>query len=320
MKHFKYPKIPTPTSTTGQELLNHVRSIYGSDSHFWLPTEKLHGTNFGIYFSSSGVKFASRNQFVGDDYYGAQPVIKDVVHRCAGLFEEVAPKEDDFVERGMQQLVLYGEIVGRGVQKGILYDVKGLGGQQDRAFVIFDMLRVVRDCDIESLSWTDLDEVRQLLMPRGLNVIAERPPVTLDEALGTDPDMPSNYSSEGSPREGNVYRFCDPHARGPHGERMMFKIKSERFSEVSRRKRENKGAEVEQEFASAALALINGNRMDSAMSRIGLTRQTFRPSKFGDLLREMGGDVIADLDRHTSKVERKFVMLECKNLIRRELF
>ncbi len=106
-----------------------------------IATEKLHGTNLRLFFpdgmtSIADVQFGGRNEVFGTDdggkFYGGRPV------RWFKSQPELLQRMWDFFkERGYSDVIVYGEICGAGIQKGVRYVKEEVtpGGQRMSALI-----------------------------------------------------------------------------------------------------------------------------------------------------------------------------------------
>lgn len=334
-KHIKYPKIPTHNSTQGKAMLKYVEEKFGADAKFH-QTEKLHGTNFGYYLNAKGnTKYASRNIFVGNDYYKAQKVINDVDKKCQGLFADikriVIPSSS---KSELKHVILYGEIIGKGVQKGMTYDMEPLNGKDNRAIVFFDMLLLIKS-ETNTLINTEHerteDGLRKFwcsfagvfykeLVNRDLNVIKYgKSFVALNDILNNEyENTPSQYCKNESLREGDVWKFESPNEYGQYGERLVFKKKNKQFAEIDRTKKAPARVEIDKGLADHICQHVCQNRLDAVLSKYGMTKETFNPRDFSDILYEMVADIKEDFENPNmlNKDENKFIHNQCAKFMR----
>lgn len=116
----------------------------------WIVTEKLHGANFAVYVKNGQVEnFASRNQFVDEEFYASGDLQAKIKNRVAKVSFELAVKDEaDFMDNSEKrnkdllavinyfndrsidiqsntaEIIFFGELVGDNVQKEIRYSNK----------------------------------------------------------------------------------------------------------------------------------------------------------------------------------------------------
>ncbi len=130
MKFFKYPSIENHYQ---KKFLYHVLETLPTDTQFYI-TEKIHGANFAIYISQDEIKFASRNEFLGDKKFYNYKEVVSKYQDCFDIIQQAV--------QGDEYYIIYGEIFGGSIQKECYYK-----DQQD--FVCFD-IAIVKDDMIKS--------------------------------------------------------------------------------------------------------------------------------------------------------------------------
>lgn len=196
-----------------------------------IATEKLHGTNFRIYFpagmtSIEEVQYGGRNEEFGatggDQFYAGRPVRwfkerPELLRKLWFLFRE----------RGYGSVVLYGEICGAGIQKGVRYVTddgllfRAFDIRIGEAFVTYDLF--VELCEAVGL-------------PRVAEIWRGEPSLETFNALleRVSPEgLAQGVAVETNLMEGVVLR-SNPLLRNVFGEWLIVKHKCERFAEVSR--------------------------------------------------------------------------------------
>lgn len=198
-----------------------------------IATEKLHGTNFRVFFpegmtSLDDVQFGGRNEFFArkdyEGFYGGRPV---------GWFKErpdlLAHAWDFFRDRGYTNVIIYGEIAGAGIQKGVRYLL-----EKEIIFRAFDIRigenLVTYDLFVEiceAIGWPRVPEVwRGEPSLEAFDALLER---QSPEGVRGGVSDPNNLM------EGVVIR-SNPLLRNTFGEWLIIKHKSERFAEVNKQK------------------------------------------------------------------------------------
>ena len=269
-------------------------------------TEKLHGTNFRVFFpegmgSIDEVQYGGRNETFGtdggEDFYGGRPVrwFKDRPE----LLERLRAT---FGHHGFGPTIVYGEICGPGIQKGVRYTTG-----QEIFFRAFDI--AVADNFVTYDLFTQLCDEAEL--PRVPEVWRGAPSVEAFDALvdkvsveglagGVDDDK--NLS------EGVVIR-SNPLLRTVFGEWLIIKHKSKGFEEVASAKREPpKGLDAVHDFTRRFVTrgrLLNavGRLRDSGVELEGAMSDMRHLGRavFEDLRKECGEQMQVLLDAEVSE-------------------
>ena len=197
-----------------------------------IATEKLHGTNFRLFFPAqmttiADVQFGGRNDVFKSErqvqkFYSGRPV--DWFKRRPELLQRMA---DLFRERGYRDTIVYGEICGAGIQKGVRYRQ-----DEDLFFRAFDICLgdhlVTHDLFVELCEATELPYVPEVW--RG------EPSLAAFDALLEQPSMEGQRNGirdADNLMEGVVIR-SNPLLRTADQRWLIIKHKSETFAEVSK--------------------------------------------------------------------------------------
>ncbi len=214
-----------------------------------IATEKLHGTNFRLFFpaamtSLADVQFGGRKEVFksaadSQKFYNGHPV--DWFKRQPELMQRLS---DCFRERGYSDTIVYGEIYGAGIQKGVRYTPG-----TDLCFRAFDLRigenLVTHDLFVELCEATELPYVPEVWRGEpsreGFEALLEKPSW---EGQRNGIDDADNVM------EGVVIR-SNPLLRTVCGQWLIIKHKSEKFAEVSQQKirREKRDLSPVQTFA-----------------------------------------------------------------------
>ncbi len=204
-------------------------------------TEKLHGSNVSLYVNADGYKIYSRNEEITDKkFHGIQEIVKqhmseewflNILHYTKPHVNfNIIDEDGDFV----RSIRLYGEIIGKGVNKGVYY------GEEKQ----------IRWFDLEVNGKSISPKSTRLYIPehRYVPVISILP--NLDATLGYGFVAPSRLTPEGYEKqniaEGIVIRpyyfnYEVPRVQedGTVGRsRFALKIRNDAFHEACRAKRE----------------------------------------------------------------------------------
>lgn len=155
--------------------------VYGTIKT-WRATEKLDGTNIRVYLTKEGetkIRGRSDNADIKGDLIGwiqkQMPIdkLKEVLWR---------PNKEGVVEP--VDVVLYGEGLGAGIQKG------GGNYSKDKIFVLFDVL-------VDSKWWLDYDAVIEIAGKLGIKYAPDLGTMTLEEMVEkVKAGIPSVFAKE----------------------------------------------------------------------------------------------------------------------------
>lgn len=194
-------------------------------------TEKLHGTNFRVYFpegiaSIEEVQYGGRNEEFGTgggtDFYSGKPVRwfkerPELLQRMVDLFRE----------HRYGGVVIYGEVCGAGIQKGVRYV-----STDHVIFRAFDM-RIGES--LVSYDWF-VSICDRVGLPRVPEVWRGDPSREAFNALLDRPSLEGQANGvvgDANVMEGVVLRSV-PLLRNVFGEYLIVKHKSERFAEIAK--------------------------------------------------------------------------------------
>lgn len=227
-------------------------------------TEKLHGTNFRLYFPSgissiAEIQFGGRNEvFAGDDaseFYKGRPVrwFHDRPELLGRLLEL-------FRERTYGDVIVYGEICGAGIQKGVRYAAddsivfRAFDIRIGESFVTYDLF--VEICDTVGL-------------PRAVEIWRGEPSLEAFNALLdrlSVEGQQNGVTAEKNVMEGVVIR-SNPLLRNVFGEWLIIKHKSDLFAEVSRQSIREDRPDMTAVEAFARMYVVRG-RVINALGRL----------------------------------------------------
>ncbi len=197
-----------------------------------IATEKLHGTNFRLFFpaqmtSIADVQFGARNDVFKSErqsqkFYSGRPVDwfkhqPDLLERLGNLFRE----------RGYDDAAIYGEICGAGIQKGVRYRQ-----DSDLLFRAFDI------CLGDNLVTHDLfvDICEATALPYVPEVWRGEPSLAAFDALLEQPSVEGqrNGITDADNRMEGVVIRSNPLLRTADQRWLIIKHKSAAFAEVSK--------------------------------------------------------------------------------------
>jgi len=238
----------------------------GFDKVEWVALEKVHGANFGLWIIDGKIVPSKRSSFADGAFYGCQSVV-----------EAMGPLVLKLAEHGVT--VVYGELFGGGIQKGVNYGAK--------RFAAFDMK--IGD------QFVDYDKFVELCDLVGLPRCVEIARGSFDEILEIDPAFPTKMSDCGATdiAEGFVMKPVK-NSYLDKGDRIILKKKSpgfsERTSEKTPRPPKEPMTELQQSIFDAGQAYINDERVASAISKLG-------EGNFNQVLAEVLADIYRELEK-----------------------
>lgn len=200
----------------------------------FVATEKLHGTNTGIYvFKDGSMDLGSRTQFVGfDNVNSTHKKLSESIDK--DYFKEIGLQ---LIEKhGFEYIIFYGEFFGANIFSNMGYKQVKDNINEFKVFNIIGVLGEVINLDEPALDAIKLsfDEVQEVLSSEYL-VPFERKGKLVELIKSLDLNTDSNY---GGKREGYVIqpteeiRFFNNTGFALKG----IKIKSEKFTEVKPKK------------------------------------------------------------------------------------
>lgn len=261
----EFKKFTSLENTYKEKVIDHIRLNHGK-GHWWV-SEKLDGANFSIWVNAQETKFASRNQWVDSNFYGAEKIILDVANKVGALLKTL----------NVGEVVIYGELYGEGIQKRINYGSK--------KFAAFDIV-----ADGEPLPFYEMECLCDTCGIDMVPVIGIR--FTLDEALEQQEVFKSYLSPTQDEAEGISIAPIVPTWSG-NGSRVWLKKKSPRFSEKSVSKHPKPVTQLgdsDLEVLNGLLEYVNDNRVLSAISKHG----TVTSKDFGKILGMVMQDIFDD--------------------------
>ena len=270
MNFIKYP------SLENHYRKNYLFKVESSDaiSGEWVATEKLHGANFSLWTDGVEVKAARRSGFIPEDesFYGHKPVLEKYKPLILELY--------GFINK---PFVLFGELVGEGIQKGVSYC-------EGKDFYVFDIATVVD----EQLIFADFSEANvQHLESLGFKVVPILGRGTYEQILAIDNLFNSTFGEFTA--EGYVAKPVVSHTLS-NGSRVGIKSKNQKFSErksPSRNSEPTISDEIKSHVEKSA-RYITDNRFDNVLSKEGEFDQKFIGKYIGLLVHDAFSDYIKD--------------------------
>ena len=278
-------------------LLKKARDLYLGD---YVVTEKLHGSNIGFYYGKDKEpRIASRNGFTDENFYNmaSSTVIQDLMPRLQLAADAMLDMYDT------DQVIIYGELVGNGIQKGVFYS-------KDKSFYAF-RISFVFDDEEEVLDYASFSEICDKFDIPQVPFIYQG---KLDDCLKISnafdslvANIPDNIC-EGVVISPVVCRYYG------NGNAIMFKNKNDKFREKSVKQKEPVNFDImDNEFLGDAMLYITENLAQSIISKFGcdITLMPFYMKEFNEeMVRELGAAY------EGMKMEKKYLMSEFIKLIK----
>ena len=307
MEFIKYNSIE---NTTNKELARFKDSILYNPNDKWNVTEKIHGSNFAVFFDENGsMTAAKRSSFIGEDdsFFNFQKVIGRLREGLEHLYIQVLAENLD-----AKCISVHGELCGgdypntdiiqgaKKVQKEIYYS-------NDNEFIIFD-IRVYGSYGKDKLyKFLNHEDVIRFARNNFLPVVPILFEGTLNECLIWSQEHNADPSEIGKlfnmPELGEI-NIREGHVIKPSHKslflgmsRVIFKDKNDKF-------KENKGSKVKKEnlveysqelndVLDNVDIYININRFNAVTSKFG----EYSIKNFGVLMNLMVDDIVEDLQR-----------------------
>jgi len=296
--------------------IDYLISRYGNliDECEWHISEKIHGSNISILFTSpnDAPKIFSRNQEItGANFYNADDTINTMI-------EKLSPIINQFIKQTKATVRVFGELFGPGIQKGVKYG-------PERKIRIFDMM--VND---EFQSQENMENffydmgIGNLLVPK-LKIAA-----TFKEAMEYDEVFQSTLfeTDEKNHAEGIVIKpYKDTMVDG-QGSVFYVKKKNKKFKEKQKVKKirtETQYSEEVNTMRALFLSYINKNRVESVFSKEGEIQSYSEIGKYIPLIHK---DALEDFNRDYlphehggeytetfTKAERKYIFNSSKEVV-----
>lgn len=288
--------------------------IEGVSDIGWGFTEKMHGSNFSMWYDGNELKGAKRSSFLDDPsgFFNADTVMNRYGDAVKALFNIYELPYDN-----LKGVAVYGELIGGHFddpnvpdESGIEPVQKGVSYTPDREWVIFD-IALITDDEIQFVGIQKMMDLVGELQDMGYPVkhapffyasddfdtCLEVAQNTINEYESQVPPMLGYDGPEGNKMEGVVIRpmYDDVHFR--NGKRVIFKLKNEAFSEKNGGKSKSTKKENIQltqeasDLLDIAITYINRNRVESVISKYGQVTH----EDFGKINGMMNKDVINEL-------------------------
>lgn len=184
---------------------------HGSSEQLWIATEKVHGANFSFWKTKDEMKVAKRSGFIelGEKFFNYAAVVDKYKGNLYELHKIY----------GFKDIVVYGELFGGNIQKGMSY-------QDEQDFIAFDLV-------------VDGKVIDKLTALYNMNYVGFKtvPVIGTFENLSVALSQSEEFNSlltpldkDAAPSEGIVIEPVEP-SYFANGSRIYFKKKSKYFNE-----------------------------------------------------------------------------------------
>lgn len=248
-------------------------------------TEKIHGSNLQIAVDGNNVRFGSRNGWTDNNFQGAY--IPDAVGNVLNILIDYSVYTGNEVR-------LFGELFGDGIQKGVMY------GKEKRFLAFGIMLNNERQPF----------PVLQDIIPEEYIVPVVAVVNNLNEALNYNTEFDSTILGiENNISEGIVITPLFDAYLDRNGSPFSLKKKNNQFSEKTHSPKEVKISEGVYELSTEFRKYINHNRIQSVFSKYGTITAPSEIGKYIKLVLEDAmdefikdfGDEYNDMDKPEQK-------------------
>lgn len=250
----------------------------------WCMTEKIHGSNFQIYFDGEHFLIGSRNRFLNTT---------DKFHNLQKLVEEIKPNIELLKQFISKPITLYGEVYGDGIQKGVKYckepkikffDIKYDGNYLPYSIALEALKHYKLPC-VEPIQFVQATakNVVNLVGTKFNSIAAEGEYANLEENIC----------------EGVVIKPFYEELQTTMGSRVIIKKKNEEFFENKKMPKSKTDRFVDYSKDNEAIApYINENRFDAVFSK-----EPYAKGNFGDFIKAYAQDVVEDAAKDSVEVK-----------------
>jgi Rnl2 family RNA ligase len=263
----------------------------------------MHGANFSLWTDGEVVKAARRSGFIpeGESFYGSGAVIEHYSPLVLGLAKHM----------GAENLVLFGELVGEGIQKGVNYC-------EGKDFYVFDVAHII-DGHLVFIDYTE--DLVNTLNQSGFNTVPTLKWGSFEDVMSLDNLFESKFG--GFTAEGYVAKPVVNH-RLNSGSRVIIKSKNPKFSE---RKPSTKTKVIIPDdikgHVSAAESYITDNRLNNLESKEGKVQQELFGKFMGmltsDAIEEYMKDNDLELNKSDVRTIKKMLQPAARDIIKRRV-
>lgn len=291
----------------------------------WEVTEKVHGSNFSIWFNGNDLRCAKRSQFIGPDdgFNNWKKVVGEIEENVKNLWKELDDEYHDETEDNVE-VAIYGEIFGGSFSHPDVEKVKGATRIQngifytpDNLFYAFDV--VVNGRYLSTYKAEELFERYDFFYAKPLFRGTFKECLTYPNEFDSKipgwlglPELTDNTC------EGVVLRPVHPKF-APCGSRIILKNKNEKWTEKAHKpkapKTEVKFSEDGQKILDELSLYFTENRLRNVLSKIGSVTQkdfgvvmkAFQEDAYEDFNKDHEGDESYNLELLDDKKEAKTI-------------
>jgi len=292
MEFFKYSSIENSYRTRE---VDSIRQYFPQER--FLVEEKIHGSNFSLYYDGNELKCAKRSSFIGENanFFQFQKIRDENKSSLISLYQDIC-KEGEV-------LTVCGELAGGFYNHPDVEKVSGVSKVQSGVQYSPNLFFYVFDVKVNE-KFLDIHQRNTLLEKHGFFYARPLFEGNLEECLKypndkitTIPRLLGLPDIEDNIMEGVVIKPIQC-LRFTTGERVILKNKNERFGEkVSRHKHVEKVEEPMNEplkkVYEESFNYVNENRLRNVISKIGQVTQ----KDFGLLQKEMNLDVLEEMEK-----------------------
>lgn len=263
----KFPSIENYINVADDLDKDYIKLLEKPGRDNWIVTEKIDGSNIGLYISENEWKIASRNFFIEDEkeLNNVLPYAKKQLMPLIKAYQGMLKDASSF--DAATEVILYGEFYGLGIQNRIYYGM-------DKAFKFFHAVCRFKDGRYIHAPWVNLEYAFNLFGFGDMLVPVVGRYETFEEAVKHQNDFVSVLTDDEhrSITEGVVIRpiYASGFNELASSKQVIVKSKNEKFKEqarvgVKKFADDSEYTKLRNEF----LTYLTKNRMYSVFSKLG---------------------------------------------------
>lgn len=284
---------------------------HGVTSGVWQVEEKVHGSNFSIWYDGTDIRCARRSAFLGVD-----ETFNNYQYVVAPLIEKVKSIWSEFPQAG--HITLFGEIFGGNYPHPDVEKIKGRTKIQDGVYYTPDNMFYLFDIEVDD-KVIDLTVVERISEQYGFFYAKPLFRGTFQECMEYPNDQQSKIAEwlglpaiEGNIREGVVIKPVEPKYL-PNGNRVFLKNKNEKWSEKTHKpklpKEKIELSELAERILEECSAYFCENRLKNVLSKLGPVTD----KDFGKIMKDFQEDAYKDFSKdHEGESEYDISLLDKK--------
>jgi len=250
----------------------------------YIITEKLHGCNIQIHITKDNIEIGKRTDWVKDDekFNDIQNVVNQ--DKYMRIFKEIQERD---ISGEVENITLYGELVGQGIQKGVDY------GKEKQIF-FFDMR--LNGCMLSPFYFFGHGRMYDLPIVPVVKIAQ-----SLEQALEFNTEFDSKVLNiENNICEGVVIKPFYNNWYSVIGESFWIKKKNDKFKEIARapkvQKEPRERTEID-DLNDKFLEYITDNRLQSIFSKYGQIQDC---KQIGEYIKYLIDDAKIDFEKEYS--------------------